>query len=229
MGAMHAIEITHADQRRPKVGGNVFEFVKDLHGDSMNGSDDRKMQRHLDFELQFHAIIREPHVGRQRSIGGLMRQIMANVRKEGSLRFQPLHDYAASSPRWNASDAACAAGHRETRMSRPSSLMQERPQESRCGRSDKPPSRSESRRSASRHESAMTGSKLRAEEIHRAIDRASVPHGPIRQICSPHRKCSGTFCAETLRLRAARRVEVCRACAGKLSGRRSSMPRMWSA
>jgi len=28
--AVHAVKVAHAHQRRPKVRGNVFEFVKDL-------------------------------------------------------------------------------------------------------------------------------------------------------------------------------------------------------
>ena len=34
MCPVHAIKIPHADQRGPEVSRNVFEFVKNFHGDS---------------------------------------------------------------------------------------------------------------------------------------------------------------------------------------------------
>jgi len=32
MRSMHAIEVSHGQQRRAEVGGNIVEFVEDLHG-----------------------------------------------------------------------------------------------------------------------------------------------------------------------------------------------------
>jgi hypothetical protein len=29
--AMHSVKVPHADQRRPKIRRNIFEFVKNLH------------------------------------------------------------------------------------------------------------------------------------------------------------------------------------------------------
>src|ERR1700691_2625078 len=44
----------------------------------------------LNLKLQLHPIVRKPHVRRQRGIGCLMRQVVANMSKKGALRFQPL-------------------------------------------------------------------------------------------------------------------------------------------
>jgi hypothetical protein len=33
---MHAVEVAHAYQRRTEAGGNVFEFVEDLHRSGIN-------------------------------------------------------------------------------------------------------------------------------------------------------------------------------------------------
>jgi hypothetical protein len=31
VGAMHAVKVSHTDYCGPKPGGNIFEFVKNLH------------------------------------------------------------------------------------------------------------------------------------------------------------------------------------------------------
>jgi hypothetical protein len=36
VGAMHAVEVADAHDRRAKVGWNIFEFVEDLHAKSGN-------------------------------------------------------------------------------------------------------------------------------------------------------------------------------------------------
>ena len=46
----------------------------------------------LNLKFQFHPVIREPHMRRQRRIGLLMRQIVANMSEEGTPGFDPLHN-----------------------------------------------------------------------------------------------------------------------------------------
>src|ERR1039458_8707855 len=43
-------------------------------------------------KLQFHSVKRQPHVGRQRGVGRLVRQVVADVREKRALRFHRVHD-----------------------------------------------------------------------------------------------------------------------------------------
>src|SRR6267154_3420717 len=109
MGAMHAIEISHADNGWPKAAWNILEFGKNLHkryksasvGTAAQACPERSRRGcparlaepswSLNLKLQLHPIVRKPHILRQSSIGLLMRQIMTNMGKERPPRLQPLH------------------------------------------------------------------------------------------------------------------------------------------
>src|SRR5581483_11762602 len=46
----------------------------------------------LDFEIEFHPVIRQAHVVRQHGVGRGMRQVVANMREERALRLEFFHD-----------------------------------------------------------------------------------------------------------------------------------------
>ena len=52
----------------------------------------KKLAPSLNLKFQFHSVVRQPHMRRQRRIGRRVRQIVADVGEERPLRFHPLHD-----------------------------------------------------------------------------------------------------------------------------------------
>ena len=90
VGTMHTVKVPHGDYRRAEAGRHIVEFMKDLHticyvaaGDSpawlaprpcvRPGRRSRLPLRDLNLELQFHPVVRQLHILRQRRISGCMR------------------------------------------------------------------------------------------------------------------------------------------------------------
>jgi hypothetical protein len=105
--AVNAVKVADADDRRTEVRGDVGELVKDFHRCFSRRRDAEITEKilisvflgalgisavNLNLKLQLHPVIRQLHTRRQRCIGRLVRQVMADVSKKRALRFHLSHN-----------------------------------------------------------------------------------------------------------------------------------------
>ena len=171
--------------------------------------------------------MRQPHVPWQRGIGGFVRQIVANVREERPLRFQPLNNRKRILHR-RVRGMRLVPQRVQKQNVQPSQLIASTIPESRCGRSDTPPSRNGSRKSgfAMNHGHRF---EAHAKHIYRPVNRLQF------QLRQPAKL---VVCVKDVaehsaqkRRRIGTRVErqVYPACAGSSAAAGRRCPRMWSA
>ena len=115
VSAVHAVKVADADQCRTEIGGNLFEFMKDLHlrfltsmlgkfsqyaykncfatlAHSRDNFPTKCLPFSLNLEFQFHSVVGQLDICGQRRVCFCVRQIMANVGKESTLGLHPFHD-----------------------------------------------------------------------------------------------------------------------------------------